>query len=91
MIYFVLLTLWGMEYMRETKRLKKLIMIANSTGKPVQDIEVSQLSSPGSMLTILWPLGPGAMAYVFTLINVGGLLLASTLIILRYLAAFNSI
>jgi hypothetical protein len=91
MIYFVLLTLWGMEYMRETKRLKKLIMIANSTGKPVQDIELSQLSSPGSMLTILWPLGPSAAAYVFTLINVGGLLLASTLIILRYIAAFNSI
>lgn len=91
MIYFVLLTLWGMEYMRETKRLKKLITIANATNSPVHSIEVTQLPSPGAMLTILWPLGPGAAAYIFTLINVGGLILASTLIILRYIAAINSI
>lgn len=91
MIYFVLLTLWGMEYMRETRRLKKLIAIADAAGIRVQDVELSQVPSPGSVLTVLWPLGSGAAAYVFAVINAGGLLLAGVLIAMRYIAALDAI
>lgn len=91
MIYFVLLTLWGMEYMRETKRLKKIISVADASGSRVHDLALSQVPSLGSTLTILWPLGSGPAAMIYTLINIGGLILAATLICLRYFAAFKSI
>lgn len=91
MIYFVLLTLWGMEYMRETRRLKKLITIADASAIRVCDVELLHVPSTGSLLTILWPLGPGVAAIVYTLINVGGLVLATVLIGMRYIAAFNAL
>ena len=91
MIYFVLLTLWGMEYMRETKRLKKLISAADDLGSRVHDMSLSQVHSPGSTLTILWPLGPGPAALIYALINIGGLFLAAVLIGMRYIAAFKSL
>jgi hypothetical protein len=91
MIYFVLLTLWGMEYMRETKRLKKIISVADASGSRVQDLALSEVLSNGTALTILWPLGSGPAALMYTLINIGGLVLAATLICMRYIAAFKSI
>lgn len=91
MIYFVLLTLWGMEYMRETKRLKKLIAIADESGCRVQDVTMSQIPSPGTLLTIFTPLGPGAASFLFAAINIGGLALAGFLISMRYIAAFSAI
>lgn len=91
MIYFVLLTLWGMEYMRETKRLKRLIVVADELGCRVQDIMASQVPSPGALFTILRPLGPGAAAYAVAAVNVLGLALAGYLIGMRYIAAFSAI
>lgn len=91
MIYFVLLTLWGMEYMRETKRLKRLIVVADELGCRVQDIMASQVPSPGALFTILRPLGPGAAAYAVAAVNVVGLALAGYLIGMRYIAAFSAI
>ena len=90
MIYFVLLTLWGMEYMRETKRLKKLIAIADESGCRVQDVTLSQIASPGALFTVIKPVGNGAAAYVFAAINIGGLILAGYLISMRYIAAFSA-
>jgi len=91
MIYFVLLTLWGMEYMRESKRLKKLIVIADASGCQVHDVTFSQIPAPGALFTVLRPVEPTAAAYVFTAVNIGGLVLAGYLIGMRYFAAFSAI
>lgn len=87
-VYFILLTLWGLEYMREVRRYKALIALAENLHAAVRDVEISQLSNISSTFAVLGPVGPGG-SYVFPAINVIGLVTAAMLIVMRYVAAFQ--
>lgn len=87
-MYFILLTLWGLEYMREVRRLKALIALAESTNTAVRDVEISQLAADTSRFGVLRPAGAKG-SYLFPVINIVGLATAAVLILARYAAAFR--
>ncbi len=80
--YFVLLTLWGMEYLRETRRLKAVIRVANQLDKPPVAVEFSSLGSSKHSFGILIPIQKRVT--VPLLVNVVGLTVSAFLIVKQY-------
>ncbi len=89
LIYFVLLSLWGVEYLREVRRLKVLIATSEELARPVSAVTLIDIASSANAFSILAPTVPSAWpAWIFPILNIGGLIAAATLIIARYAAAF---
>ncbi|HBB26353.1 MAG TPA: hypothetical protein DCZ59_08825 [Bacteroidetes bacterium] len=93
MIYFILLSLWGIEYLRETRRLKLLIRRSEELDVRVSKVELNDLSPKTGSFAILHPVGPGssAIAWVFPVLNVTGLAVALYLIAQRYIVAISAL
>lgn len=89
MIYFVLLTLWGMEYMREVRRLKGLIRRSHELGVAVSEVTLEHIRPMAASFAVLYPIAPSPVsAWIFPIMNIAGLIAAAVLIAGRYLAAF---
>lgn len=91
MIYFILLSLWGIEYLRETRRLKLLIRRSEELGVAVSAVSSTDIAPRLGGFVILRPIAPSSSLthYVFPVINVSGLGLALYLIAQRYIAALS--
>lgn len=83
-IYFVLLTLWGMEYLRETRRLKAVWQIAGEHVCAPQEITSDQILAQASWFGILKPVTFGGGTWLMPVVNLIGLAIAYALIIRQY-------
>ena len=70
-IYFILLTLWGLDYMREQKRLGAVIAAANELRVAPDVVQLSDLASKASLFTMLRPRGSGWGAILPVFFTVG--------------------
>lgn len=88
LIYFILLSLWGIEYLREVRRLKVLIAKSEELARPVSTITLAEVSASANNFSILAPvISLTFSSWIFPILNIGGLLAAASLIIARYAAA----
>jgi hypothetical protein len=92
LIYFILLSLWGVEYLRETRRLKQLIRRSEELDVRVSRISLSDLHPRTGSFAILRPVGVlSAKQWIFPVLNITGLALAVYLIVQRYAAAIIAV
>ena len=84
-IYFVLLTLWGVEYLRESRRLKAAWAVANERRCPPQDVTAEDLRDTSPSFGVLWPVGFGKRSFVLPAVNWIGLVASTIMIGLQYL------
>ena len=87
-IYFVLLTLWGVEYLRETRRMKSVWSIAGERGVPPQLVTAEELASKGASFAVVKPVAFSSGGMVMILVNNAGLVIAYVLIVLQYVRLF---
>ncbi|MBU3678114.1 MAG: hypothetical protein FGM32_00715 [Candidatus Kapabacteria bacterium] len=91
LIYFILLSLWGIEYLREARRLKLLIRRSEELGVPVSNVSVSNISHGTGSFAVLHPIAPStASHWTFPVLNAVGLAVALYLIAQRYIAALTA-
>ncbi|MFM8771359.1 MAG: hypothetical protein ACKOE4_04970 [Candidatus Kapaibacterium sp.] len=89
LIYFILLSIWGIEYLREARRLKYLIRRSEELGVAVSCVSLSDISSGSGSFAVLRPIAHSSVgSWTFPVINVTGLAVALYLISHRYIAAF---
>jgi hypothetical protein len=92
LIYFILLSLWGVEYLRETRRLKLLIRRSEELDVCVSRVTLSELHSKTGGFAILRPIGASSVrGWVFPFLNITGLAVAVYLIVQRYVAAISAV
>ncbi len=87
-IYFVLLTLWGLDYMREQRRLTLIIQTANTKGVTPGEVTIDDVSARAGMFTMVTPRGSRA-GLIMPLFFVIGMIVAWVLIGGQYLRAIN--
>lgn len=91
-IYLILMTLWGVDYLREERRLKIVIETAN--GRDVRPDAVLADDIDGKRLgafSVLRPKGTGKAPFIMPLVNLAGLAGAAWLIIMQYVNAIRMI
>jgi len=82
-IYFVLLTLWGLDYMREERRLTAVIKVANDKGLPPNSVEFNDVQQHKNLFSVT-SLRPGFRGMILPLIFILGLIAGSVLIVMQY-------
>lgn len=87
-IYFVLLTLWGLDYMREQRRLTLVIAAANSRGVAPEHVTLDDVASRAGLFTMMTPRGKGS-GMIMPLFFVVGMIVGWILIIGQYIRAIN--
>jgi len=85
--YFVLLSLWGTEFMREAKRYKCIIALANSKNIAPQLVTKPDLGVALAQFSVLKPLA--GRSWIITSINVMGLAAGYGLVLNQYWAMVN--
>ena len=88
-IYFILLSLWGFDYMREQKRLAVIIEAANSRNIPPRDVTLNDVEKSASLFSMFIPRS-GFGGTVLPVLFITGLISAWILIIRQYVLAFSS-
>lgn len=83
-IYFILMTLWGLDYMREQRRLTVIIKAANEKGLPPSNIELNDIRQHDGLFTMVVPRA-GFWGTVVPVIFSAGLLASIILITMQYL------
>lgn len=86
-IYFILMTLWGLDYMREQRRLALVITTANARHVPPNEIVFDEVAQRASLFTMLRPVG-GFAGTLLPILFLVGLLVAYALVILQYVRVF---
>ncbi len=87
-IYFILMTVWGLDYMREQRRLTLIITAANQRGIPPSELEFAAVADRASLFSMLTP-SRGVAGIVFPIIFSAGLVSAYVLVIMQYITAFT--
>lgn len=87
-IYFILMTVWGLDYMREQRRLTAIINAANERGIPPSELEFAAVADRASLFSMLTP-SRGIAGVVFPIIFTAGLISAYVLVIMQYIMAFR--
>lgn len=85
-IYFILLTAWGVEYLRESKRYKSIMNEANSHRIPPDEVTLENIKPFLSSFAIMHPIVRGSKAWTMPIVNIVMLVLSLTLIIKQYAA-----
>ena len=86
-IYFILLTIWGIEYLREAKRLSHVMEIANAERTAPDAVELSQISRQG-LFAVLRPIGEQP-ALIMPIVNWLGIMSSVILIAIQYVRLFG--
>lgn len=90
MIYFILLSLWGIEYLRETRRLKLLIRRSDDLNVAVSSVSLADILPRTGAFAVLYPIAPLSTSHwFFPALNVTGLIVSLYLICQRYIAALS--
>lgn len=87
-IYFILMTVWGLDYMREQRRLSVIIAAANQRGIPPQEVEFAAVADRASLFSMLTP-SRGLAGIIFPIVFTAGLASAYVLVIMQYFMAFR--
>ena len=87
-IYFILMTVWGLDYMREQRRLTLIINAANERGIPPNELEFAAVADRASLFSMLTP-SRGIAGIVFPIIFTAGLISAYVLVVMQYIMAFR--
>jgi hypothetical protein len=87
-IYFILMTVWGLDYMREQRRLTVIINAANERGIPPNELEFAAVADRASLFSMLTP-SRGIAGIVFPIIFTAGLISAYVLVVMQYIMAFR--
>lgn len=82
--YFILLTIWGIEYMRESRRMQAVIIRANELCVLPKDVTFAQLTTFAPRFATLTQVGGARLT--MPLINAAGLALAFYYIVRQYVA-----
>jgi len=88
-IYFILLSLWGFDYMREQRRLTVVVQAANARNLPPRDVTLDDVASYASLFSMFVP-RPGFTGTVLPILFSTGLVIAWILIVRQYILAFSS-
>lgn len=83
-IYFILLTVWGLEYLRESRRLAIVIAEANGKRLAPNQVTAQDVASRLHWFGILKPTGAGRGAAIMPSLNILGLLVSFVLIVAQY-------
>ncbi len=84
LVYFVLLTVWGLDYMREERRLGAVVRAANLMGRAPQQVTMSDVKAKPSLFTMVFP-PTGTSWSVWNVIFGLGLVAGATLMVLQYI------
>ena len=87
-IYFVLLTLWGLDYMREQRRLTLVVTAANNKGVAPEHVTLDDVASRAGLFTMLTPRGKGS-GMIMPVFFAVGMVVGWILIIGQYIRAIN--
>ena len=91
-IYFILLSLWGVEYLREARRLKQLIRRSEELDVRVSQVTLNDIFPLAGSFAILHPIGSSSSGHwVFPVLNIAGLAVAVFLIAQRYIVALSAV
>lgn len=90
MIYFILLTIWGVEYLREARRLKNVITLSNELGCPPQDIQAGQIGNTIGSFAIISGFSGAPKTWIIPGANLLGLTVSASLILIQYLNLFQA-
>ncbi len=82
--YFILLTLWGLEYLRESKRLQAVITVANEKGIAPGMVTANQLGNDLAKFSILRV--SSNRSWLMVTLNYLGFLAGYYLLLQQYLA-----
>lgn len=85
-IYFILLTAWGVEYLRESKRYKSIMNHANSHRIPPDEVSLENIEGSLPLFAIVYPIAHGSWAWIMPIVNIVMLVLSIALIIKQYAA-----
>lgn len=83
MVYFVLLTVWGLDYLREERRLGVVTRAANSLAIAPRLVTFQDLNTKPSLFTMVFP-PAGTSWSVWNVIFGLGLVAGATLMVLQY-------
>lgn len=83
-IYFILLSVWGLDYMREQRRLAVIITAANALGRTPDAVTIDDIQDRVQLFTMtsLWHKG---RPQLLTVIFWGGVVVALGLVIRNYI------
>lgn len=84
LIYFILLMLWGMDYLREQKRLRVIIDLASAKQLPPDRITRSDVEDRLHLFTVFIPRTGSSFSKLIPLINIGGLTISVVLICMQW-------
>lgn len=82
------MTVWGLDYMREQRRLSVIIAAANQRGIPPQEVEFAAVADRASLFSMLTP-SSGVAGIIFPIVFTAGLASAYVLVIMQYFMAFR--
>lgn len=90
MIYFVLLTLWGVEYLRESRRLKKVLVTANTMDCTPENVQAGHVADSIGSFAIINGFANAPKTWIVPVINLLGLTLSASLILIQYVNVFQA-
>jgi hypothetical protein len=83
-IYFILLGAWGLEYLREARRLGILMETANSMGLPPEKISAVDLSGTKASFDVLMRARIARSSFLMPVLNIGALAISYYLVVKQY-------
>lgn len=83
LIYFVLLTIWGLDYMREERRLGCVVQTANRMSTLPNMVTLTDVQGKATLFTMIVP-PKGTSWSIWNVIFVIGLLVGATLTVWQY-------
>lgn len=89
-IYFILLTLWGVEYLREASRLKAIINASNEMECAADQVQSGHVAESIASFAIISGFSGAAKTWILPALNLAGLAISAALILLQYVRMFQA-
>ena len=85
LIYFLLLLAWGVEYLREARRYKGIILYSSSHGILPSEISIDHIKGIWPSFAIIGPIDKESKAWLMPIINIVLITASFALIIRQYI------
>lgn len=85
-IYFILLTAWGIEYLRESKRYKSVMILANLLRIPPDEVTLESIKTAWTTFAVIYPITGHSKAWTMPIVNIVMLAVSLALIVKQYVA-----